>query len=136
MSLNIHASLYNRKVKLILKNLVMFLRMFQVRETKKLLEASETSSVDLLLEMKKIRGNNKINHDLPDDVGGAKGEANIVEKFCEVYEELYNSSGSEEALHSIKAHLEELIAGSETGENEVLKVVKQAASKMKPGKVM
>ena len=94
--------------------------------------------MDLLLEIKKIRGNNKINHDLPDDVGGAKGEANIVEKFCEVYEELYNSSGSEEALHSIKAHLEELIAGNETGENEVLKitgeVVKQAACKMKPGK--
>ena len=104
----------------------------------KLLEASETSSVDLLLEMKKIKGSKKMNHELPDDVGGSHGEASIVEKFCEVYEELYNSSGSDEALEAIKTLLKDLIAGNETGENEVLKItgeaVKEAACKMKPGK--
>ena len=69
----------------------------------KLLEASENSSVDLLNEMKKIRGGKKSSHDLPDDVSGANGQASIVEKFCDVYEELNNSSGSEEALEEIKS---------------------------------
>ena len=62
------------------------------------MEAAESGSVNLLLEMKKIRGGKKMKHELPDDVGGANGEVNIVEKFCEVYEELYNSSGSSEAM--------------------------------------
>ena len=56
-----------------------------------------------LNEMKKIRGGKKSSHDLPDDVGGANGQASIVEKFCDVYEELNNSSGSEEALEEIKS---------------------------------
>ena len=70
---------------------------------KKLFEAAETGSVDLLLEMKKIRGSKKMKHDLLDDVDGVNGELNIVEKFCEVYEQLYNSSGSNEALEEMKA---------------------------------
>ena len=62
-----------------------------------------------------------------------------MEKFCDVYEELYNSSGSEEALEEIKGQINDLIVGSDSGQSEVLKitgdVVKEAACKMKPGKV-
>ena len=104
----------------------------------KLLEASETGSVNLLLEMKKIKGGKKVSHDRPDDVGGVNGEMNIVEKFCEVYEELYNSSGSSEALEDIKQHLQELIEESDSSEHEIFKItgsiVKEAACKMKAGK--
>ena len=104
----------------------------------KLLEASETSSTALLLEMKKIKGSKKDKSDLPDSVGGANGEINIVEKFCEVYEDLYNSAGSDEALDRIKRQLRDLIDNSEGGEDEVIKitgsVVKEAACKLDPGK--
>ena len=55
--------------------------------------------------MKKIRGSKKFRHDLPDEVAGANGETNIVEKFSVVYEELYNSSESSEALQVIKDQL-------------------------------
>ena len=103
----------------------------------KLLEAAQTGSVDLLNEMKKIKGSKKDKLDLPDEVAGESGESNIVEKFCEVYEELYNSSGSYEALQGIKEQLEINIGGAESLE-EVSKVtgeiVKKAACKMKPGK--
>ena len=104
----------------------------------KLLEAAESGSVNLLLEMKKIRGAKKMKHDLPDDVGGANGEVNIVEKFCEVYEELYNSSGSSEAMEALKGQINDMIDESETSEYEIGKVtgsiVKDAACKMKAGK--
>ena len=75
---------------------------------------------------------------MPDDVGGGNGEASIVEKFCAVYEELYNSSGSQEALEEIKTIVNDLIIEGETGQSEVAKItgeiVKEAACKMKPGK--
>ena len=104
----------------------------------KLLEASESGSVNLLLEMKKIKGSKKMKHDLPDDVGGANGEVNIVERFCDVYEALYNSSESIEALNVLKHQLNGMIAGSDTSGHEVGKVtgaiVKEAACKMKAGK--
>ena len=104
----------------------------------KLLEASETSSTALLLEMKKIKGSKKEKNDLPDNVGGANGEINIVEKFCEVYGDLYNSSGTDEAMEDIKRQLKDLINNSEGGRDEVIKitgsVVKEAACKLDPGK--
>ena len=104
---------------------------------KKLFEASETGSVDLLLEMKKIRGSKKMKHDLLDDVDGVNGELNIVEKFCEVYEQLYNSSGSNEALEEMKAQIRDLIEENGT-DQEVMKItgskVKEAACRMKAGK--
>ena len=102
----------------------------------KLLEASETGSVNLLLEMKRVKGSKKQSHDLPDDVGGANGEVNIVEKFCGVYEELYNSSGSGETMEEIKQKIKGLI--DDNSDDEILKVtgaiVKKAACKMKAGK--
>ena len=104
----------------------------------KLLEASESGSTDLLLEMKKIKGSKKEKADLPEKVEGATGEINIVEKFCEVYEDLYNSSGSDEALETIKHQIKDLVANCEDGEDEIIKVtgiiVKEAACKLKSGK--
>jgi hypothetical protein len=41
----------------------------------------------------RVRGSKKMSHDLPDEVAGACGQSNIVEKFCEVYEELTTQLG-------------------------------------------
>ena len=60
-----------------------------------LLEASEQGSVNLLTEMKKIKGSKKDSDSLPDSVGGVSGEHSIVEEFKEVYCQLYNSSGTQ-----------------------------------------
>lgn len=68
----------------------------------KLLEASENGSIDLLKEMKKVKGGTKAHHDLTENLEGASGEANIADKFCTVYEELYNSSGSIDAMEALR----------------------------------
>ena len=63
---------------------------------------------------------------------------NIVESFCTVYEELYNSSESSEALSVLKDQLNDMIQGSDTTGHEVDKIsgaiVKEVACKMKAGK--
>ena len=71
----------------------------------------------------------------------ANGELNIVEKFREFYEAVYNSSESNAALEQIKVKIKELIVqDNETGDtsNEISKltgdIVKQATCKMKPKK--
>ena len=58
-----------------------------VRATK-LFEASVTEETDLLKEMKKIKLGGKHTADLPENVAGANGEEEIVEKFRYVYSAL------------------------------------------------
>ena len=52
---------------------------------KKLFEASENGSVDLLKEMKKIKGSKKTQEDLPDIVEGVTGEDLIVERCTKLF---------------------------------------------------
>ena len=111
----------------------------EVIRAQKLLEASENGSTDLLREMKKVRGGSKIKNELTEDLEGANGEDNIAEKFCSVYEELYNSSPSGEALKALKDTVaDELENNNEQAMSEIMKitgqVVKDAASKLKAGK--
>ena len=78
--------------------------------------------------------------DLTENMEGANGEAEIAEEFCKVYEELYNSSGSDEALHALKEFIKNKLANNDETMNEVFKitgvVVKEAACKLKSAKVM
>ena len=53
--------------------------------------------------------------------------------FCDVYKELYNSSGSEEAHEEIKSKINDLIEGCESGKIPG-DVVKDAACKIEPDK--
>ena len=69
-------------------------KMSKSLRARKLLDASESGSVDLLSEMKKIKGGKKVHADLPECLAGVSGEANIVEAFKNVYSELYNSSST------------------------------------------
>ena len=55
---------------------------------KKLFEASISSDVDLLKEMKTIKQGGKACSELPEHVAGADGEEEIVGKFREVYQAL------------------------------------------------
>ena len=69
--------------------------------TKKLFEAAESGTTDLLKEMKRIKGGKSV-ADLPATVAGANGEEEIAMKFREVYSTLYNSLGTEGEMNSIK----------------------------------
>ena len=73
---------------------------------------------------------------MPETLEGKSSEDEIVKKFKEVYEDLYNSSESVEAMRELKLKLKEMI--NEDAINEVNKItgnkVKLACSKMKPGK--
>ena len=102
----------------------------------KLFHASEVGCMDLLQEMKNVRnGGKSVSSDLPDNVAGANGEEEIVGKFREVYNHLYNSWGSEEEMLGIKEKVSSLIQ-SENSLAEAKKltgqIVKKAALKMKP----
>ena len=110
-------------------------------QARHLLEASETGSMELLKEMKRIKGGKKTNLDLPENVAGASGEVNIVAKFRDFYEGIYNSSESNAAVEEIKAKIKAVLTsdqGAEDSLKEVHKlsgdIVKKAACRMKPKK--
>ena len=96
-----------------------------------LFEASKAGDIDLLNEMKKLNGK-KTGGSLPECVEGADTPSDIVDKFKEVYESLYNSVPSD--IHKL---LEKLVIDGDTS-FEVNKVtgakVKEAACRLKPGK--
>ena len=118
---------------------------YAVRKVKKLAEeirarelltVSLGGDVNLLKEMKKIRGNNKGNENLPDNVEGAEGQEEVVEKFREVYETLYNSAESSASVQLIKERLANTIGPESLLEvNKVTgEMVKKAVTRIKPGK--
>ena len=106
-----------------------------IRATK-LLEASETSSVNLLKEMRKIKGGKKDRPDLPETVGDATGEDLIVDRFREVYENLYNSWETSAELAELKREIFSTIDGKSVDEARKITgdIVKEAAASMTPGK--
>ena len=60
-------------------------RQVDLMKAKKLFEASLSSDMELLKEMQKVRSGGNGAAELPDNVAGAEGENEIVEKFKEVY---------------------------------------------------
>ena len=106
-------------------------------KAEKLFEAAMKGDTDLISEMKKIRnGSGNMKEELPDNVGNANGEEEIVEKFKEVYSSLYSSSGSEPQMQLLSQEVNNLI--SKQSNSEVARItgqiVKEAALSMKPGK--
>ena len=100
---------------------------------RKLLEASQSGTVDLLAEMKKIKGAKKEATCLPDTVAGKTGEENIVTEFRRVYQELYNMCDDGDALAELKRELE-LDINQQSSAWEVSKVtgkvVKEASKRL------
>ena len=66
--------------------------------------------MDLLKEMKNIKGSKNSVQSMPETLEGKSCEDEIVKKFKEVYEDLYNSSESVEAMKIIKSKLEKSIS--------------------------
>ena len=102
----------------------------------KLFEASMNGDIDLIKEMKRIRGGQDSMANLPDTVAGANGQEEIVEKFRDVYSALYNSSDSEREMSALLIRVSSHI--QEDSVNEVDKVtgsiVKEAVKQMRPRK--
>ena len=102
----------------------------------KLFESAKSGDVDLLKQMKLIKGGNKVHSMATDNLEGATGASEISEKFKEVYEALYNSAESIDEMNAIKEKLREVIGPSSIPQvNKVTgKSVKVACANMKPGK--
>ena len=102
-----------------------------------LLQASEESEIDLLKEMKKVKGSKSTGQTMPEEIEGETDPASILEKFREVYESLYNSADTSAAMAVIKEKLRTMITHDSTVHvNKITAdVVKQACAKMKPGKL-
>ena len=92
--------------------------------------------MDLLKEMKAVKSGGGGQEELPDEVEGACGEEEIVEKFREVYSTLYNSSGSQDGMDQLREQLNNLICQQSIGEVAKLtgQAVKEAAGLLKPKK--
>ena len=97
---------------------------------KKLLESSVNGDTELIKEMKYISRGSGSQEDLPEHVAGADGQDEIVEKFREVYQTLYNSAESFTEVLEIKSKLAQLVTAESVF--EVMKItgekVKEAAS--------
>ena len=95
-------------------------------QAKKLFEASMQGDLNLLKEMKTIRGGKMEHRELPETVAGANGEEEVVEKFREVYSTLYNSAESEKEMEDLMTKVLSQIIGDSDGE-----VGKMTAAKVK-----
>ena len=101
-----------------------------------LLDASLQGDLNLLKEMKKVKGGKKETLDLPESVEDADSPEEIVEKFREVYEELYNSADTSKAVNLLKEKLAQMIDNKSLSDvNKITpEVVKKAATHMMPNK--
>ena len=90
----------------------------------------------LLEEMKKTLGKKQVSDAIPESLEGEVTEEGVVNKFKELYEALYNSCGSEDAMALIKDRLTGIVTADSI--SEVRKItgaaVKKACLRMKPGK--
>ena len=86
--------------------------------------------------MRKLKAGDLGSAELPDNVAGADGEDEIVEKFREVYSALYNSSSTADEVEVIKHKVREMVSNDSI--EEVARIngetVKAAAGLMKAGK--
>ena len=90
-------------------------------------------------EMKRILGRKDNGQSVPESLDGKVTQDSILERFKECYEELYNAAGSDDAMTNIKAKLEnivneDILDSKQEIEKVTSDVVKEACSRMLPGK--
>ena len=106
-------------------------------KAKGLLDAALLGDKVMMQQMRKAMGCKKTAQEIPSSLEDAVGHAEIVEKFRQLYEQLYNSCGSDIEMEGLKQLLEEKITC--LAEGEVAKVtgsaVRRACSRMKAGKI-
>ena len=101
-------------------------------------EAAAMGDFQLLQEMKKSLGNTKDGSSImPESLEGEVSEDGIVDKFKELYEALYNSCGTEDAMTTIKGKLAAMVSNDSLAEVDKVtgEIVKRACLRMKPGKI-
>ena len=112
-------------------------RLAATAKAQHLLEASEAGDLALVKELKKTLLDKPLGQSVPECVEGKVTHESIPEVFRNCYSELYNSASTVDAMTDIKSKLQGLI--NENSLREVNKVtaevVKQACSKLKPGKL-
>ena len=89
-------------------------------------EASVQGDLDPLNEMKAVKSGGGCQTELPEDVIGTHGPDEIVDTFLEVYNELYNNSGTQEEKIELKEKVAKLIKVNSMGE-----VIKLTGMKLK-----
>ena len=101
-----------------------------------LLIAALEGDTALLKEMKVVKKGGGGPAELPDTVGGANGEAEIVDKFKTIYSALYNSAATEAEMATLFRKVGQLISPDSLAEVSRLNggVVKLAVSKLRPQK--
>ena len=101
-----------------------------------LLAAAESGNRALMGQMRKAMGSRKAAQDIPPCLEGAEGDAEVVEKFRDLYNELYNSCSTEAEVEVLLADLMSKIDCRAEGEVSKLTaaVVKRACSRMNPGR--
>ena len=101
-----------------------------------LLEAAENGDRSLMEEFRKSINKKKSAQVVPESLDGAVGHENILEQFRYVYESLHNSAGTQGGVQEIKNKLQDIIKASDSKEVEKItsSLVKEACTKMKPGK--
>ena len=114
-------------------------RLADTIKSRKLLEAAEEGNAALMEEMKKSMNTKVVEQSVPECLDGKVTHDDILERFKECYEELYNSAGSEDAMVTIKSKLDQAIKKcSNSSAMEIGKVtgqvVKDACCRMRPGK--
>ena len=106
-------------------------------KARELAAAAEAGDIALVKEMKNSLNTKDTLQSVPDCLEGKVTHDDILDKFRECYEGLYNSAGTEAAMVTIKESLKCLIKSSD--QDEVSKVtgevVKEACGKMKRGKM-
>ena len=112
-------------------------RSAKLHQAKALYGAALDGDMKLMKEMKRVLSGRGPTDELPSTVDGATGEQEVADKFREVYEELYNSAGSEVEMAALQVRIHSLIQ-SEDSMKEVEKitgdVVKKAVGLMKTRK--
>ena len=102
-----------------------------------MLASAEFGDKALLKKMKSIMGSRKTRQEMPGNLEGAVGETEVIDKFKELYEELYNSSSTEVELSELLKDLENKIDCRSEGEVAKMTsgVVKRACNRMKAGRM-
>ena len=87
--------------------------------------------------MKRVSSGKGPIDELTEELDGVSGDQEIANKFKEVYNSLYNKSGSEDSMKGIKSKIKTLTSEQDSMK-EITKVtasiVKEAVTKMKPDK--
>ena len=110
----------------------------KLHQARGLFQTAMEGDLELMKELRRTKSGKGEVDDIADTVDDVTGAPNIANKFKEVFNTLYNSSGSKEGMKLVNQRIRELM-GKENSEVEIEKltpdVVKRAALLMKKHKM-